>query len=30
LSNAQVASILKAKVVIAPRGGIGKPIDRLP
>src|SRR5256885_1471274 len=27
LSNAQVASILKAKVVIISQGGIGKPID---
>jgi BioD-like phosphotransacetylase family protein len=29
LSNAQVASILKAKVVIVSRGGIGKPIDEV-
>ena len=29
LSNAQVASILGAKVVIVSRGGIGKPIDEV-
>ena len=29
LSNAQVASILDAKVVIVSRGGIGKPIDEV-
>lgn len=29
LSNAQVAKILKAKVVIVSRGGIGKPIDEV-
>lgn len=29
LSNAQVASILKAKVIIVSRGGIGKPIDEV-
>jgi BioD-like phosphotransacetylase family protein len=29
LSNAQVARILKAKVVIVSRGGIGKPIDEV-
>ena len=29
LSNAQVASLLKAKVVIVSRGGIGKPIDEV-
>jgi hypothetical protein len=29
LSNAQVANILKAKVVIVSRGGIGKPIDEV-
>ena len=29
LSNAQVAKILKAKVVIVARGGIGKPIDEV-
>src|SRR5688572_2919595 len=29
LSNAQVAKILKAKVVIVTRGGIGKPIDEV-
>ena len=29
LSNAQVASILDAKVVIVTRGGIGKPIDEV-
>ena len=29
LSNAQVAKVLKAKVVIVSRGGIGKPIDEV-
>src|SRR5438034_1388959 len=29
LSNAQVAKLLKAKVVIVSRGGIGKPIDEV-
>ncbi len=29
LSNAQVAKILKARVVIVSRGGIGKPIDEV-
>jgi hypothetical protein len=29
LSNAQVAKILRAKVVIVSRGGIGKPIDEV-
>lgn len=29
LSNAQVAKILKAKVIMVSRGGIGKPIDEL-
>jgi BioD-like phosphotransacetylase family protein len=29
LSNAQVAKVLKAKVVIVTRGGIGKPIDEV-
>src|ERR1041384_1650885 len=29
LSNAQVAKILKAKVVIVSQGGIGKPIDEV-
>lgn len=29
LSNAQVAKILKAKVIIVTRGGIGKPIDEV-
>src|SRR4029078_2769136 len=29
LSNAQVAKILGAKVVIVTRGGIGKPIDEV-
>jgi BioD-like phosphotransacetylase family protein len=29
LSNAQVAKILKAKVIIVSRGGIGKPIDEV-
>src|SRR5258706_7285447 len=27
LSNAQVAKVLKARVIIVSRGGIGKPID---
>jgi BioD-like phosphotransacetylase family protein len=29
LSNAQVAKVLKAKVIIVARGGIGKPIDEV-
>lgn len=29
LSNAQVAKVLKAKVIIVSRGGIGKPIDEV-
>jgi BioD-like phosphotransacetylase family protein len=29
LSNAQVASVLNAKVIIVSRGGIGKPIDEV-
>src|SRR5439155_23958978 len=29
LSNAQVAKILKAKVIIVTQGGIGKPIDEV-
>ena len=29
LSNAQVAKILQAKVVIVSQGGIGKPIDEV-